>query len=94
MATEADLRRIVREEIRKNLQHAEFTDINGKKQTFGQVWRFRTKKAEDLLNAVSKAVRPSTVAAAVLGYKNARVNGNTDVYQLLTDTHNNTQKGA
>lgn len=94
MATEADLRRIVREELVKNLQNAEFTDINGKKQTFGQVWRFRTKKAEDLLNAVSKAVRPSTVAAAVLGYKNARVNGNNDVYQLLTDTHNNTQKGA
>ena len=93
MATEADLRRIVREEIRKNLQHAEFTDINGKKQTFGQVWRFRTKKAEDLLNAVSKAVRPSTIALAVWGYK-SKLNGNKDAYQLVTDTHNNTQKGA
>ena len=94
MATEADLRRIVREEIRKNLQHAEFTDINGKKQTFGQVWRFRTKKAEDLLTAVSKAVRPSTIALAVWGYKNAKVNGTADTYQLVTDTRNNTKKGA
>lgn len=94
MATEADLRRIVREEIRKNLQHAEFTDINGKKQTFGQVWRFRTKKAEDLLTAVSKAVRPSTIALAVWGYKNTKINGDKDAYQLVTDTHNNTQKGA
>lgn len=94
MATEADLRRIVREEIRKNVAHAEFTDINGKKQTLNQIWAFRTKKAEDLLNAVSKAVRPSTIALAVWGYKNAKVNGNADTYQLVTDTHNNTQKGA
>lgn len=93
MATEADLRRIVREEIRKNVAHAEFTDINGKKQTLNQIWAFRTKKAEDLLNAVSKAVRPSTIALAVWGYK-SKLNGNKDAYQLVTDTHNNTQKGA
>ena len=93
MATEADLRRIVREEIRKNVAHAEFTDINGKKQTLNQIWAFRTKKAEDLLNAVSKAVRPSTIALAVWGYK-SKLNGNKDAYQLLTDAHNNTQKGA
>ena len=93
MATEADLRRIVREEIRKNVAHAEFTDINGKKQTLNQIWAFRTKKAEDLLNAVSKAVRPSTIALAVWGYK-SKLNGNKDAYQLVTDTHKNTQKGA
>lgn len=93
MATEADLRRIVREEIRKNVAHAEFTDINGKKQTLNQIWAFRTKKAEDLLNAVSKAVRPSTIALAVWGYK-SKLNGNKDAYQLVTDTHNNSQKGA
>lgn len=85
MATEADLRRIVREEVRKNVAHAEFTDINGKKQTLNQIWSFRTKKAEDLLNAVSKAVRPSTIALAVWGYK-SKLNGNKDAYQLLTDT--------
>ncbi|MCG7432456.1 hypothetical protein MHK71_08065 [Kocuria indica] len=94
MATEADLRRIVREEIRSGVQHAEFTDINGKKQTFGQVWRFRIKKAEQLLGAIAQAVRPSTIALAVWGYKNAKVNDSADAYQLVTDTRNNIRKGA
>jgi hypothetical protein len=84
MATEADLRRIVREEIRKNVAHAEFTDINGKKQTFNQVWAFRTKKAESLLGAIAKAVSPSTIALAVWGYRNKNINGNQDAYALLT----------
>ena len=94
MATEADLRRIVREEIRKNLQHAEFTDINGKKQTLNQIWVFRTKKAEKLLGAIAQAVRPSTIALAVWGYKNAKVNGDADAYKLLTEARDDTQKGA
>ncbi len=84
MATETDLRRIVREEIRKNVAQAEFTDINGKKQTFNQVWAFRTKKTESLLGAIAKAVSPSTIALAVWGYRNKNLNGNQDAYALLT----------
>lgn len=85
MATEADLRRIVREEIKKNVQHAEFKDLNGKTQTFNQIWRFRTNKAEGLLTAIANAVKPSNIALAVWAYKNAKVNGTKDTYQLISD---------
>jgi hypothetical protein len=51
---EAWQRRITREEIdaffkEGGLDSAVFTDINGKKQTYGQVWRFRTSKNEATL---------------------------------------------
>lgn len=92
MATEADLRRIVREEVRRNLQHAEFTDINGNKGTFGSVWRFRTNKAERLLDAIANAVKPSVLALALWAYKNPKVNGDKDTYQLITDVHASTKK--
>lgn len=93
MATKEELRLIVREEIIRNFQNAEFTDINGKKQTVGQVWRFRTKKVEDTLGAIAKAVSPSTIALAVWAYK-SKLNGTKDAYQLLTDVHNNTPTGS
>lgn len=91
MATEADLRRIVREEIRKNVRHAEFVDTNGKTQTFNQIWAFRTGKAENLLSAIAAAVKPSTIAAAIWSYKNAKVNGTRDTYQVLTDASTTTE---
>lgn len=87
MATEADLRRIVREEIRAQVQHAQFKDINGKVQTLNQVWSFRTRKTEGLLGAIAAAVKPSTIALALWGYKSKAINGAADAYKLLTDTH-------
>lgn len=53
---EAWQRRIAREEaaaaIKAGVQTADFTDINGKTQTLGQIWRFRTEKNEATLAAV------------------------------------------
>lgn len=92
MATEAQLRKIVREEIRENVRHAKFVDINGKVQTFNQVWSFRTKKAENLLGAISKAVENSAIGRAVWGYKNRALNGDKDTYQLVTDINTNSAK--
>lgn len=91
MATEADLRRIVREEIKKNLRHAEFEDINGKKQTLNQIWVFRTRKAERLLDAIAEAVKPSRLALTLWGYtgKTAHkfANGKAmDAYATLNET--------
>lgn len=99
MATEDDLRRVVREEIKKNLRHAEFEDVNGKKQTLNQVWIFRTRKAERLLDAIATAVQPARVALAVWGYAGGtarKLNGKRiDAYETINQVFDRTEaKGS
>lgn len=48
----------------------------------------------DLVRAIANAVRPSTLVAGILGHKKKSLNGDRDVYQILTDIRKNTEKGA
>lgn len=61
----------------------QFKDVQGRKISLAYVLKY-DKANWDTVRAIAQAVRPSSIALAVWGYK-SKINGNKDAYQLLTN---------
>lgn len=70
-----------------------FKDSQGRNISLAYVLQY-DKSNWDLVRAIANAVRPSTLVAGILGHKKKSMNGEKDVYQILTDISKNTEKGV
>lgn len=68
-----------------------FKDSQGRRISLAYVLQYE-KSNWDLVRSIANAVRPSIIARSVWSFRNERINGKKDAYQLLTDAQSTTNK--